>query len=196
MGILVWRAIGAATFAAAAGCATGATDDGVAGASSDGGDTPAVGDDASKPAVDAAAPPKGSKDGGGAKDTGAPPPSHDASNPPPPPDDSGADPDTGGGACTLPAAAASGIPACDQCEQTNCCAKIAACLDNPPCLAIYNCTQNCDNGISGDGGTFDSTNASLVDACWNACEAGQITASTFETQDNCVSTSCTTPCML
>jgi hypothetical protein len=191
---LIWRAIGVAAFFAAAGCATGATDDGVAG-SGDAGVTPAPGDDSSAPAADATTPPKKGPDGGGAKDSGAPPPSHDASNPPPPVD-SGPAPDTGGGSCTLPSAAASGIPACDQCEQTSCCAQIAACLDNPPCLAIYNCTQNCDNGLYGDGGTFDSTNASLVDACWNGCEAGQITASTFETQDTCVSTSCKTPCML
>ena len=105
--------------------------------------------------------------------------------------------DAGGSSsgCTLPAAAQSGIAACDQCQQTNCCAQIAMCLvNNAPCLALYDCTQLCDDGTYPDGGAFDSTNATLVNDCWNVCEAGQITASTFEAQDDCVSNACATPC--
>ncbi len=125
---------------------------------------------------------------------------HDGGTAPTGPADTGvtgASNDAGSGACTLAAAAQSGIPACDSCEQSSCCALIAACLDdNAPCLALYTCTQNCDDGINPDGSSFDSSNASLVDQCWNVCEQGQATASTFEAQDNCVSSSCATPCQL
>jgi hypothetical protein len=103
-----------------------------------------------------------------------------------------------GGGCALPMPAKTGVTACDQCQEANCCTELITCLASAPCAALFGCTMACSGGKLPDGGTIDPDSSTAVDNCWVRCESGANTAAidAFRTQDDCVNYSCQTPCAI
>jgi hypothetical protein len=116
----------------------------------------------------------------------------------------GAGGDSAFSSCTLPSEASQGDATCDKCQQTKCCDKIVACLNDKDCKKVFDCTQACFNtpddagAADGGGGSADAgaADAGGVDACWNACTGAATPAAStlFDAQDSCVSNLCATEC--
>jgi hypothetical protein len=128
----------------------------------------------------------GSSSGGGGDDSGS------TSG-----DDGGSSSGGEGGSCTVAAdwAQNSNGPACDTCEQKNCCAVIKSCSNDTGCTAIFDCQNNCYSGVgpdggsvAGDGGIVDDAGDTSEDVCAQACVTQQPQASQdlFTAQDDCV----------
>ena len=104
--------------------------------------------------------------------------------------------DSSAGSCKVDS---TGVAACDTCRQSKCCDKIVACTSSKECAAMIVCTNNCVDGKTADGGTFDAAanDGGDVDTCWNNCEAAgsDATQAIFEAQDTCVSTDCASTCL-
>jgi hypothetical protein len=104
--------------------------------------------------------------------------------------------DSSAGSCKVDS---TGVATCDACRQSKCCDKIVACTSSKECAAMILCTNNCVDGKTADGGTFDAeaNDGGDVDTCWNDCEAAgsDATQTIFEAQDTCVSTDCASTCL-
>jgi hypothetical protein len=106
--------------------------------------------------------------------------------PPPPPEDA-SQPDTN---ISPPppmcndARLLTGIPACDQCLEANCCAPDETCSTSQDCMDFVQCGNDCFNA---DGGP--------TQACFDACTTAHPTgAQQMSALDSCISSSCGTAC--
>ena len=79
-----------------------------------------------------------------------------------------------------------GMPSCDSCLGTSCCAEDQTCGFDQECMALIGCVDNC---LPTDGGPPDPQ-------CESDCESQYPNGmSEIDGLDNCMQTSCSTSCM-
>jgi hypothetical protein len=112
-------------------------------------------------------------------------------------DDGGGGPgdDGGGGGCTL-TVTVSADQACQACAQSNCCAQIEACFNDPGCLAFEKCFSGCvaedlEAGSPDGASTFDGGGC-IQDCANNSSQAALDKHNAWLPQ--CVATQCKTQC--
>jgi hypothetical protein len=79
-----------------------------------------------------------------------------------------------------PATVNSGMPACDTCMTTACCAQVTACLFDAECNALSSCLYKCAVG-----------DQACIDACTSTHPAG---ASLLNSANDCENTTCSAAC--